>query len=110
MLRTRVRQEVGEHSYHFLVISGYLAIRQARFASFPSVLVIHAKKFQLVNWVPTKLGAYKLFACEIILVESVWFIDVPLVVPDEVVLDEYIGHGIQPGEIELPGDQVKEPG
>jgi ubiquitin carboxyl-terminal hydrolase 5/13 len=25
-------------------------------ATFPSVLVLHARKFQLVNWVPTKLG------------------------------------------------------
>jgi hypothetical protein len=32
--------------------------RQARFATFPDTLVIHAKKFQLVNWVPTKLGGW----------------------------------------------------
>ena len=31
--------------------------RQLRFATFPDTLVVHAKKFQLVNWVPTKLGA-----------------------------------------------------
>lgn len=31
--------------------------RQTKFASFPEVLVVHAKKFQLVNWVPAKLGA-----------------------------------------------------
>lgn len=30
--------------------------RTTRLASFPQVLVVHAKKFQLVNWVPTKLG------------------------------------------------------
>lgn len=30
--------------------------RQSKFATFPEVLVLHAKKFQLVNWVPTKLG------------------------------------------------------
>lgn len=30
--------------------------RKAQFATFPRVLVIHAKKFQLVNWVPRKLG------------------------------------------------------
>ena len=34
-----------------------VAGRQTRFATFPQVLVVHAKKFQLVNWVPTKLGA-----------------------------------------------------
>lgn len=33
-------------------------IRQTKFASLPEVLVVHAKKFQLVNWVPAKLGAY----------------------------------------------------
>lgn len=31
-------------------------IRQMQLATFPDVLVLHAKKFQLVNWVPTKLG------------------------------------------------------
>ena len=30
--------------------------RRTRFATFPEVLVVHAKKFQLVNWVPSKLG------------------------------------------------------
>ena len=30
--------------------------RQTKFATFPQVLVVHAKKFQLVNWVPSKLG------------------------------------------------------
>ncbi|EAU87111.2 ubiquitin carboxyl-terminal hydrolase 14 [Coprinopsis cinerea okayama7 len=32
------------------------ALKQTKFASFPETLVVHAKKFQLVNWVPTKLG------------------------------------------------------
>lgn len=32
------------------------AVRRTQLASFPDVLVIHAKKFQLKNWVPTKLG------------------------------------------------------
>jgi hypothetical protein len=45
----------------------------------------------------------------------VWFsyllcIDVPLIVPDDIVLDEHIGRGIQPGEVELPGDNVGSPG
>ena len=35
----------------------WVDFRQTRFATFPEVLVVHAKKFQLVNWVPTKLGA-----------------------------------------------------
>jgi len=32
------------------------AVRQLHFATFPDILVLHAKKFQLKNWVPTKLG------------------------------------------------------
>jgi ubiquitin carboxyl-terminal hydrolase 5/13 len=31
-------------------------IRNANFSTFPDVLVVHMKKFQLVNWVPQKLG------------------------------------------------------
>jgi ubiquitin carboxyl-terminal hydrolase 5/13 len=87
------------------------AIKNARFASFPSVLVVHAKKFQLVNWVPTKLGVCLLGHLRLF----VWFsfllcIDVPLIVPDDVVLDDHIGRGIQPGEVELPGDNAESPG
>lgn len=33
--------------------------RRTRFATFPEVLVVHAKKFQLVNWVPQKLGPFQ---------------------------------------------------
>jgi len=60
------------------------AMKQLRFSTFPDVLVIHAKKFQLVNWVPTKL-------------------DVPVILPpdDVLVLDEFIGRGKQDGEVEL---------
>jgi ubiquitin carboxyl-terminal hydrolase 5/13 len=63
-----------------------IALRHTRFSSFPDILVIHAKKFELVNWVPTKL-------------------DIPVIVPenDTLVFDEkYIGKGLQPGEVELP--------
>jgi ubiquitin carboxyl-terminal hydrolase 5/13 len=60
------------------------AIRRTQFATFPDVLVIHAKKFQLKNWVPTKL-------------------DIPIILPDgDLVLDEYHGKGLQTGEEELP--------
>ncbi|KAF8978498.1 hypothetical protein BDQ17DRAFT_966601 [Cyathus striatus] len=51
-------------------------------------LVIHAKKFQIVNLVPAKL-------------------DIPLILPknDELVFtEEHIGHSLQPGEEELPKD------
>jgi len=33
-----------------------VAQKQTRFATFPDILVIHTKKFQLVNWVPFKLS------------------------------------------------------
>ncbi|EIW75842.1 ubiquitinyl hydrolase [Coniophora puteana RWD-64-598 SS2] len=60
------------------------AFKQVHMATFPEVLVVHAKKFQLVNWVPTKL-------------------DVPVILPhdDTLTLDTYLGHGLQPGEKEL---------
>ncbi len=38
--------------------SWFVYVRRTRFATFPQVLVIHAKKFQLVNWVPSKLGMF----------------------------------------------------
>ncbi|KAJ7827504.1 hypothetical protein B0H14DRAFT_1230424 [Mycena olivaceomarginata] len=64
---------------------GVHAIKQAKFASFPEVLVVHAKKFQLVNWVPTKL-------------------DIPIILPDgdELLFDaQHLGRGLQPDEVEL---------
>ena len=49
--------------------------------------MIHAKKFQLVNWVPTKL-------------------DIPINLPpsDTLSLDGYIGKGLQDTEVEFPED------
>ena len=41
----------------------YLVFRRLRFASLPEVLVVHAKKFQLVNWVPAKLGPFISIRC-----------------------------------------------
>ncbi|KAF9028671.1 ubiquitinyl hydrolase [Hymenopellis radicata] len=64
------------------------ALRQNKFASLPQVLVVHAKKFQLVNWVPTKL-------------------DIPIILPDRdelVFTDSHLGHGLQPNETALPED------
>ncbi|KAI6026542.1 hypothetical protein BKA83DRAFT_4244774 [Pisolithus microcarpus] len=49
------------------------AVRLLQFSTFPDILVLHAKKFQLKNWVPTKLG-------------------------DELVLDAFLGQGLQPDE------------
>lgn len=56
--------------------------RQHKFASFPQVLVVQVKKFQLVNWVPTKL-------------------DVPVNLPSTDTLEfteHYLGKGLQPDE------------
>ncbi|KIY53161.1 ubiquitinyl hydrolase [Fistulina hepatica ATCC 64428] len=63
-----------------------LAVKQSKFATLPSVLVVHAKKFQLVNWVPTKL-------------------DIPVILPpdDAIQFDEHhMGQGLRPDEVPLP--------
>ncbi|KAG5735611.1 Ubiquitin carboxyl-terminal hydrolase 14 [Termitomyces sp. T112] len=73
--------------------TGVRGVKYARFKSFPQVFVVHAKKFQLVNWVPTKL-------------------DVPLVLPPGDVLEfgeAHLGRGISPGETALPEDAVPAP-
>ncbi|KAA1476327.1 ubiquitin carboxyl-terminal hydrolase 14 [Dentipellis sp. KUC8613] len=69
------------------------ATKQAKFATFPETLVIHAKKFQLVNWVPAKL-------------------DIPLILPSDDVLqlDKYLGTGLQANETALPEEQSAAPG
>lgn len=71
--------------------SSHQFCRRSRFATFPEVLVVHAKKFQLVNWVPTKL-------------------DIPINLPpsDTLSLDDYIGKGLQDTEVELPEDKPGE--
>lgn len=56
------------------------------FKTFPDVLAINCRRFQLVNWVPTKL-------------------DVPVVVSDDQIrLDRYKSQGLQAGEEVLPED------
>ena len=69
------------------------AVRGSRLATFPDVLVVHAKKFTLVNWVPTK-------------------VDVPVILPDGdvLVLDGYKGNGLREGEVALPEDVAATPG
>ena len=42
-------------SQNVCVMTGSVG-RRAQFTMFPQVLVVHAKNFQLVNWVPVKLG------------------------------------------------------
>ncbi|KAJ1723015.1 ubiquitin C-terminal hydrolase Ubp14 [Coemansia erecta] len=60
------------------------AIKSTKFATFPKVLAMQVRRFELVNWVPQKL-------------------DVPVQVPlDQIDLEPYKGRGIQPGEELLP--------
>lgn len=77
------------------------AVRRTQLATFPDVLVIHAKKFQLKNWVPTKLGTYSITR-DPNMTDGVGT-DIPILLPEEgLVLDEYLGKGLQAGEEELP--------
>lgn len=56
------------------------------FKTFPDILAVNALRFEIVNWVPTKL-------------------DVPVIVgKDPIPFDVYKSSGLQPGEEELPED------
>jgi ubiquitin carboxyl-terminal hydrolase 5/13 len=58
--------------------------KRSLFKTFPDVLVVNARKMDVVNWVPIK-------------------IDVPVLVPDgPFPLDDYLSSGLQPGEEQLP--------
>lgn len=60
--------------------------KQSLFKSFPDILAINARRFEIVNWVPTKQ-------------------DVPVIVGDEIFdMEAYRSKGKQPGEEELPED------
>nr|POE75777.1 ubiquitin carboxyl-terminal hydrolase 14 [Quercus suber] len=62
-------------------------VKQSLFKTFPTILAINARRFEIVNWVPTKQ-------------------DVPVIVGDEIVdLESYRSPGKQQGEEELPDDQ-----
>ncbi|GAA94477.1 hypothetical protein E5Q_01129 [Mixia osmundae IAM 14324] len=64
------------------------ATTQTRLASFPDVLVLHAQRFQMVNWVAQK-------------------VPVPIKVPfGELSLDRYLSSGKIAEEEELPNDEV----
>ncbi|KAF8542499.1 hypothetical protein BDD12DRAFT_824595 [Trichophaea hybrida] len=66
------------------------ARKRSRFKTFPNVLVINCRRFEMVNWVPTKL-------------------DIPIIVNDDgFSLDSYLSSGIQPGEEPLPDDAAEE--
>jgi ubiquitin carboxyl-terminal hydrolase 5/13 len=60
--------------------------KRSMFKTFPKVLAVNARRFELVNWVPTKQ-------------------DVPVIVDDEpFAFDAYKSSGLQAGEQELPDD------
>ena len=60
--------------------------KQTKFKTFPKNLAINARRFELVNWVPTKL-------------------DIPVQVSDSIFdMSSYMSHGLQPSEEELPED------
>ena len=71
---------------HKVLINAFFSLsRQTKFFTFPETLIVHAKKFQLLNWVPTKL-------------------DIPVILPVGDVLEftgKHVGKGLQPGEQEL---------
>lgn len=60
--------------------------KRSLFKTFPSVLAVNARRFEIVNWVPTKQ-------------------DVPVIVGDEAIpFDAYKSHGLQDNEEVLPDD------
>ncbi|KAF2007781.1 ubiquitinyl hydrolase [Amniculicola lignicola CBS 123094] len=60
--------------------------KSSKFKTFPAVLAVNARRFELVNWVPTKQ-------------------DVPVIVDDEpFAFDAYKSNGLQAGEEALPED------
>lgn len=61
-------------------------LKSSKFKTFPQNLAVNARRFEVVNWVPTKL-------------------DIPVQVGDEPFdMATYMSHGLQPGEEELPED------
>ena len=64
------------------------AIKNVGFHTFPDVLVVNARRFQIINWVPTKL-------------------DIPVNVPDEIFsLDKYLS--VRPDNEEVVSDDEDE--
>jgi ubiquitin carboxyl-terminal hydrolase 5/13 len=63
-------------------------LKRSLFKTFPDVLVVNARRFAIINWVPTK-------------------VDVPVVVGDEpFILDNYKSAGLLPSEESLPEDTM----
>lgn len=68
------------------------ATKRTLFTTFPQVLALQVRRFQLLNWVPQK-------------------VPVPIIVPIDTPLDldRYLGRGKQPHEEELPEDETAAP-
>jgi len=62
VLRAAKRSEHSSESGSCLLRPKTLMPRTTKFATFPDLLVLHMKKFQLVNWMPTKLGKRRIDA------------------------------------------------
>ncbi|KAF2734720.1 ubiquitin carboxyl-terminal hydrolase 14 [Polyplosphaeria fusca] len=61
-------------------------VKNSKFKTFPAILAVNARRFEIVNWVPTKQ-------------------DVPVIVDDEsFALDTYKSKGLQADEETLPDD------
>ena len=68
-----------------------MAIKTTRFATFPDYLMIQLNKFTIGDdWVPRKL-------------------DVLVDVPEQLMIEELRGCGLQSGEVELPEDTRAQP-
>jgi hypothetical protein len=62
------------------------------------------QKFQMVNWVPAKLGKLVWFSRHLgyVKLKAVTVSkDIPVNVDDELLLDEYLSSGKQDGEVEI---------
>lgn len=63
--------------------------KQSLFKTFPTILAVNTRRFEIVNWLPTKQ-------------------DVPVIVQDDSIsLDTYKSHGQQPDEELLPEDAAQ---
>jgi ubiquitin carboxyl-terminal hydrolase 5/13 len=69
--------------------------------------VLHAKRFQLVNWVPAKLGTTPTSLIPAWVFTNVDDSDIPVILPHGDLLEfgeKHLGHGLQAFEEELPND------
>lgn len=82
--------------------------RSVKFKTFPEMLVLHARRFAFVDWVPRKLSMYNGFEMvggggfRLIIIFNL-LQDIEIKFPDgPLQLDKYMSQGQQPGEELLP--------